>query len=68
MTWHPARGEETAQELEHPLHAGGRRHAGRRRSHGLGAGRRPDFRERGHYNEGWGSVLGRFVEAAGKES
>jgi hypothetical protein len=68
MTWHPARGEETAQELNvrfTPEGEGTRVevvHTGWER---VG----PDFRERmAGYNEGWGSVLLDFVEAAGKES
>ena len=68
MTWHPDRGEETAQELEVRFTAEGDGtrvdivHTGWER---IG----PDFRERmAGYDTGWGFVLGFFVEAAGKES
>jgi uncharacterized protein YndB with AHSA1/START domain len=68
MTWHPDRGEDTAQELTIRFTAEGDGtrvdivHAGWER---LG----PDFRERiASYNEGWGAVLADFAAAAGKES
>jgi uncharacterized protein YndB with AHSA1/START domain len=68
MTWHPDRGEETAQEVEirfTPEGDGTRVdvvHTGWER---IG----PDFRERmAGYDKGWGTVLGIFAEAAGKES
>jgi uncharacterized protein YndB with AHSA1/START domain len=68
MTWHPGRGEETAQELELRFSAegGGTRvdlvHTGWER---LGD-RRAEIG--GHYDEGWDFVLGRFSEAAGAPS
>jgi uncharacterized protein YndB with AHSA1/START domain len=64
MTWHPGRGEETAQELGLRFSAedGGTRvdlvHTGWER---LGD-RMAEIC--GHYNEGWDFVLGRFAEAA----
>jgi uncharacterized protein YndB with AHSA1/START domain len=68
MTWHPARGEETAQELNIRFTAEGDGtrvevvHSGWER---IG----PDFRERmAGYEQGWGTVLAIFAEAAGKES
>ncbi len=68
MTWHPGRGEETAQELEIRFSAEGDAtrvdvvHTGWER---IG----PDARERmADYEQGWGGVLARFAEAAGKRS
>jgi uncharacterized protein YndB with AHSA1/START domain len=67
MTWHPGRGEETAQELEvrfsaegdgtrvDLVHTGWERLGDRMQEIG------------GHYDEGWDYVLGRFAEAAGRE-
>ena len=67
MTWHPGRGEETAQELTvrfTPAGDGTRVdvvHTGWERSG-------PDARERmAGYEKGWGAVLALFAEAAGKE-
>jgi uncharacterized protein YndB with AHSA1/START domain len=66
MSWHPARDEETAQELtiRFTPEGDGTRveivHTGWER---VG----PDFRERmAGYDEGWSSVLADFAEAAGK--
>ncbi len=66
MTWHPGRGEETAQELTFTFTAedDGTRvevvHSGWER---IG----PDFRERmAGYQEGWGTVLDIFADEAGK--
>ena len=68
MTWHPGRGEETAQELElrfspdgggtqvDLVHTGWERLGDRMAEIG------------GHYDEGWDLVLGRFSEAAGAKS
>jgi uncharacterized protein YndB with AHSA1/START domain len=59
-TWHPGRGEETAQEVEVlfiPDGEGTRvnlEHRGWERAPG----------KRGSYDEGWDFVLGRYVEAA----
>ena len=67
MTWHPGRGEETAQELEVRFSAedGGTRvdlvHTGWER---LGE-RMAEIG--GHYDEGWDFVLGRFAEAAARQ-
>ena len=68
MTWHPGRGDETAQELDirfTPEGDGTRVevvHSGWER---IG----PDFRERmAGYEQGWGTVLAIFAEAAGKET
>ncbi len=67
MSWHPGRGEETAQDLEIRFspegeatrvdltHTGWERLGDRMAEIG------------GHYAEGWDVVLGRFAEAAGKE-
>ena len=67
MTWHPGRGEETAQDLsvtfsEAPngtrvdlVHTGWERLGDRMAEIG------------GHYDEGWEFVLGRFTEAAATE-
>jgi uncharacterized protein YndB with AHSA1/START domain len=67
MTWHPGRGEETAQDLsvtftEAPngtrvdlAHTGWERLGDRMAEIG------------GHYDEGWDFVLGRFTEAAAGE-
>lgn len=64
MTWHPGRGEETAQDLElrfsaegggtrvDLLHTGWERLGDRMQEIG------------GHYDEGWDLVLGRFAAAA----
>jgi uncharacterized protein YndB with AHSA1/START domain len=67
MTWHPGRGEESAQELRitFTADADGTRvdlvHSGWER---VG----PDFRERmAGYDEGWDAVLAAFATAAGKE-
>jgi uncharacterized protein YndB with AHSA1/START domain len=67
MTWHPDRGEDTAQELNirFTSEGDGTRvdvvHTGWER---IG----PDFRERmAGYNEGWGTVLDIFAAAAGKQ-
>ena len=68
MTWHPGRGEETAQELELRFspEGGGTRvdlvHTGWER---LGD-RMAEIG--GHYDEGWDLVLARFSEAAGAKS
>ena len=66
MTWHPGRGEETAQELDISFTAEGDGtrvdvvHSGWER---IG----PDFRERmAGYQEGWGTVLDIFADEAGK--
>ena len=68
MTWHPDRGEETAQELNIRFTAEGEGtrvdvvHTGWER---VG----PDFLDKiTSYDEGWGMVLALFAEAAGKES
>ena len=68
MTWHPDRGEETAQQLNIRFSAEGEGtrvevvHTGWER---IG----PDFLERmAGYNEGWGTVLDIFAEHAGKAS
>jgi uncharacterized protein YndB with AHSA1/START domain len=66
MTWHPGRGEETAQELAISFTAEGDGtrvevvHTGWER---VG----PDFRERmTGYEKGWGAVLDSFADEAGK--
>jgi uncharacterized protein YndB with AHSA1/START domain len=68
MTWHPGRGEETAQNLDVRFspQGGATRvdlvHTGWER---LGD-RMAEVAD--HYDEGWDFVLGRFTDAAGKES
>lgn len=62
-SWHPGRGEETAQEVEirfTPCDEGARVEMEHR-----GWERAPD--KRAGYDEGWDFVLGRFTDAAGKE-
>ena len=67
MTWHPGRGEETAQALDIRFSPEGTAtrvelvHTGWER-----LGDRMAEVE-GRYEEGWDLVLGRFVDAAGKE-
>ena len=68
MTWHPGRDEETAQELALTLHCGGDGtrvevvHSGWERLGDRMAESSGQLRRR------VGSVLGRFVEAAGNEN
>jgi uncharacterized protein YndB with AHSA1/START domain len=66
MTWHPGRGEETAQELEirfEPQDAGTRVEVVQTGWERIG----PEAAERmAGYDRGWGSVLDIFAEAAGK--
>jgi uncharacterized protein YndB with AHSA1/START domain len=59
-TWHPGRGEETAQEVQVVFVAEG--DGTRVALEHRGWDRAPD--KRGSYDEGWDSVLGRYVEAA----
>jgi len=65
-SWHPGRGEETAQEVEVTFasNASGTRvdlrHYGWEK---LGQGMDEAVAD---YDEGWGTVLGRFAEAAGR--
>jgi uncharacterized protein YndB with AHSA1/START domain len=68
LTWHPGRGEETAQDLEVRFSAEGDRtrvelvHSGWER---LGERARE---VRARYDTGWEPVLGSYVEAAGRRS
>lgn len=60
-TWHPGRGEETAQEVEIQFVAVGG--ATRVELEHRGWERAPE--KRAGYDEGWDFVLGRYAEAAG---
>jgi hypothetical protein len=59
-TWHPGRGEETAQEVEIRFLPEGERT--RLELEHRGWERAPE--KRANYDEGWDKVLGRYVEAA----
>jgi uncharacterized protein YndB with AHSA1/START domain len=63
-SWHPGRGEETAQEVEIEFVAEGDRT--RVEMEHRGWERAPE--KRAGYDAGWDFVLGRYVAAAGKES
>jgi uncharacterized protein YndB with AHSA1/START domain len=68
VDWHPGRGEETAQQLEIRFLPEGEA-ATRVEVVHTGWDRLADRIEEtvASYDEGWGSVLGRFAAAAGKE-
>lgn len=63
-SWHPGRGQETAQEVEIEFAAEG--DGTRIEMEHRGWERAPE--KRAGYDTGWDFVLGRYVAAAGKES
>ena len=68
MTWHPGRGEETAQELEVCFSPeGGATRVDLVHTGWEHVGARVDETVAG-YDKGWDFVLGRYVEAAGREN